>query len=183
MKPRLSSGGILAVLLFVVAAAAQEQPAASPRVNRFAPYEYWVGGTWVTEREVPGEGNYGVESVYEWVLGGKFIRNSHRYLHNGKVVSSQMSMIGWDAETKKMTTWGFSGDGADGGVMRLAAVETAEKDTVIFEGISQGAGGMVVRVTYRKVNDDEFVAQAEFIRNGKAMPQPKVTYNRRKSNP
>ena len=67
--------------------------------------EIWLAflvGTWHGSGEIPGMGKFTDEITYEWAMDKNFLKASYTAKADGKVVWTDISMMGWDADQKKI---------------------------------------------------------------------------------
>lgn len=83
-------------------------------------------GNWVATKE-----DWRVESTIEWVANDAFLRRNFKVINAGKVESSGVQVIGWDAREGTITSWDF---GADGGHARGWWTRDGEQWVIESEG-------------------------------------------------
>ena len=165
---------VFLLLLTIGAIMGGEQPA---KDRPLKPIAYLVEGTWTAQGEMAGIGPYTAERTYRWALGGKFIEQRH-VMKFGTGETESKGIIGWDSEEKAIMAWGF---GDDGGIATTRAENVTETE-IRFEGVR--VGGFIsgpIRATFNKVNDDEFVENAETKQGNDWTPMFSFKFTRKKS--
>lgn len=69
----------------------------------------FLAGKWIAEEE-----DWSVETSFEWVAGGNFLKRSFEVSNGDKVESSGVQVIGWDPLEQAVTSWIFGSDGGHG---------------------------------------------------------------------
>jgi hypothetical protein len=155
-----------------VASASKVQPASvvTP-LAQLAPFAPLIGGVW----SAPFNADIHDEQQFEWLYGGKFVRNVHQVkTTDGKVVYEGETIYAWDARASKIAAryWNATGGFVDG----EARWDGAHME---FEGDNHAGGSQTERV--RSVTDfggDEWTMTGYFWKNGAWVEQGKRTYRR-----
>lgn len=108
----------------------------------------FLEGKWKAE-----EDDWRVETEFEWVSGGNFLKRTFAVYAGDEQQSSGVQVIGWDPLEQSVTSWTF---GADGGNGRGWWVLDGDQWEITAEGVT--AGGEVVTATnvVTIVDDDTF---------------------------
>lgn len=99
------------------------------------------------------EGDWRVETEYEWVAGGNYLKRTFQVLVENKIERSGVEVIGWDPLERRVTSWLFGSTGGHGrGWWEL----DGNQWEIASEGVT--AEGEVVAATnvITIVNDDLF---------------------------
>lgn len=116
--------GLLALCFTIPALAGDVTPI--PQLQAFAAL---VGPTWVGE--FPG-GTVIDEQEFEWVFGGRFLRNVHRVINaDGAVVYEGETIYAWDPKQETIVWWYWN---ATGGHIVGTMAKTTEG--WMFEGVN-----------------------------------------------
>jgi uncharacterized protein (TIGR02246 family) len=112
--------------------------------QRAAPPEFdwkqelgFLAGKWIAE-----EKDWSVETSFEWVAGGNFLKRSFEVTNGEQVESSGVQVIGWDPLEGAVTSWIF---GSDGGHGRGWWLRDGEHWVIQSEGTT--ASGEILRAT------------------------------------
>jgi hypothetical protein len=140
MLRRWISSGIAAVALIAVAGPARAQsPAPSPDLGNFKPMAFLVGSCW---KGTFPDGKSTDEHCYEWLWGGKFIRDRH-VVKSSRPDYEGETVFAWDDTKKQIVFWYFTNQGfyttgtmepRDEGLVvpeTVVAEKTSERKTVI----------------------------------------------------
>ena len=99
----------------------------------FKPFAPLVGSTWVAD--FPSGGMVDTHT-YEWVYGGKFLRNIHHVSDSAnKVVYQGETIFGWDHKQKKIVWWYWNQTGG-----HLTGTLTFEGGKYVIDGINNAPG-------------------------------------------
>src|SRR5262249_30000693 len=122
-------------------------------------------GTWQSSGEFPGVGKYTDEMVYEWAMDKNFLKSTYTMKSaDGKVAWTDVSMIGWDPEQKKLVGFTF---GMDGSIGRGVELPSKKEGTWVFEAKGTNAEFKESRSTLSKVDDDTVSMLIETKKDGK----------------
>lgn len=153
--------------------ASSESPAAAvvKPIAELAPFAPLVGGTWVAafNPEVRDE------QRYEWVYGGKFLRNEHWVkTKDDKVAYEGETIYAFDPRAKTLVWWYWN---ATGGYI----VGTGKWDGATAEFVGENYAGpdQTERVRSRlELGAADFTATGWFWKDGAWVEQGKRTYRR-----
>lgn len=116
---------------------------ADVRQRPAAPADDWkhelgfLSGKWIAE-----EKDWRVQTSFEWVAGGNFLKRTFEVTNGDKVESSGVQVIGWGPMEGAVTSWIF---GSDGGHGRGWWTRDGEQWVIQSEGTT--AGGEILRAT------------------------------------
>jgi len=150
------------MVLFVVACAPpaegqREAHVSSARQDPLQALAYLLDGAWTASGEIPGFGKYETVRTYERTLGARFI-DFHQTSRVGDNTLEVRGIVGLHPETKKVTAWGFSSDGA----IAITQCECKSAEEFVFEGRLVGSPQAgPVRGTFRRTAEDRFVETVE----------------------
>jgi hypothetical protein len=145
-------------------------PVATP-IEPLAPFAPLIGGTWSADFNADVHD----EQQYEWVYGGKFLRNRHWVkTKDGKVVYEGETIYAWDERESKLVAWYWN---ATGGFVE-GTVEW-DRTKMIFEGENHAGAKQTERVrSSAEIRPDEWIATGYFWKDGAWVPQGTRTYRR-----
>jgi uncharacterized protein (TIGR02246 family) len=108
----------------------------------------FLAGKWIAE-----EKDWSVETSFEWVAGGNFLKRSFEVTNGDKVESSGVQVIGWDPIEGAVTSWVFGSDGGHG-----RGWWTRDGDHWVIQSEGTTAGGEILQATnvMTLLGDDEF---------------------------
>jgi uncharacterized protein (TIGR02246 family) len=108
----------------------------------------FLAGKWKAE-----EGDWGVETEFEWVAGGNFLKRTFSIKDGDQEQRTGTQVIGWDAREQAITSWTF---GAEGGHSRGWWSRHDNQWLIETEGVS--AEGEIVNATniITFLDDDNF---------------------------
>lgn len=137
----------------------------------------WVIGTWVGDGEWQGA-KYEDEHTYSWAHSGNFIKNEYKMRINDEVVWTDMGLVGYDVDRKKLVNIQFGIDGTIG----WGEGEPAEDATFSWEGETFGPSeNLKFRSTVTKVDEDTMKLSIEKRDGEKWVPyMPEMTKKRKK---
>ena len=94
-------------------------------------------GKWIAE-----EKDWQVETSFEWVAGGNFLKRSFQVTNAGQVESTGVQVIGWDPLEGSVTSWVFGSDGGHG-----RGWWTRDDDHWVIDLQSTTASGEILQAT------------------------------------
>lgn len=146
----------LALLLLLAAASRAEDP--------LRPLD-WVIGTWTGEMTLPDGSKLADRITWAPILGGKFLRGEYEASQGGKVVRTEMTVIGWDPQLRTIAGWTFS---SDGGVRTSVVVDVSKPGRWVVETRGTGASGAEEsRTTITREGEDALLSEREVRREGR----------------
>lgn len=167
---------LIPCLLALVPARAQEALPQSP-AEALKPLDFMIG-TWTRDGESPRFGKYVEEHVVDWMQDRTFIRAEYTMKAGDKIVWSATSIIGYDAQKKRLVSFGF---GKNGAIARGEETPSGKKDVWVFENKVSGLGAVEEdRVTQTKIDGDTFSSTVEMKKDGQFQPPTAYTYRRKK---
>lgn len=166
----------LALLLSLVARAADEKPAAAE--SPLAPLASLTGGVWTGVVPVPaGRPPMHIELRFEWAENKRAIRFESAFVSEGKKRPYTAGLYGWDGAKKKIVIFYMDSGGS------LTTGDIALEDGVLVNELtSTEPSGKVtpIRVRLTKVGDDAFTNDIYLQKDGAWAPFVNVRYERRK---
>ncbi|MCE9594308.1 MAG: hypothetical protein K8S98_08940 [Planctomycetes bacterium] len=150
------------------------QAPATPVVTplaQLAPFAPLIGGVW----SAPFNADVHDEQQFEWVYGGKFVRNVHQVkTKDGKVVYEGETIYAWDARDSKIAAWYWNATG--GFIDGEARWDGAHME---FEGDNHAGATQTERVrSVTELGRDEWTRTGYFWKDGAWVEQGKRTYRR-----
>jgi hypothetical protein len=156
---------IAGALALAVSASGGQQPPPKP----YAPLEFLVGSCWAGTL---GDGNTDTH-CFEWVLGGKFLRDRHEVSSSPKYEGE--TTYAWDPATHRVLFRYISNMGLllDGTVEQQGA-------SIVSTGTYPGDSGAIVtvRATWTRTGEDSYRAVGEERTTGDWKPALAVEYHR-----
>ena len=160
---------ILLTALLASAIRAAEAPPAVPQALR--PFAPLVGTTWVATFP---NGKLTDEQKFEWVYGGKFLRNQHWVrTTDGKTVYEGETIYAWDPLAEQVVWWYWN---ASGGY--VAGTMSATEGGWLFEGVNHAPKTQTpkVRGVIRAITAESWESVQYFERDGKWVEQFAIVY-------
>ena len=160
---------LLVAMLVLVSLSPVETPQA-PEVPKgpsahLKPLTFLIG-KWEGSGEMPGLGKFKDEFVYEWGVNQQFLHAKYvAKSPTGELLWTDQGVMGWDAEKKKLVSFGF---GMDGSIGRGEHVDSGKAGVWITEGKTSGGDETMKawRVTMTKVDDNTLTTKMEVNREG-----------------
>jgi len=123
----------------------------------------WLVGTWSSEKN---GGRVDVEC--KWVADQKFLERRFSASRDGKVVSSGLQVIGWNAAAQSIESWTFTSDGG-----HAVGLWTPRKGGWVIENVGQLADGTpTTAVNFFVRVDDNSLSWKSVARSAGASPLP-----------
>jgi hypothetical protein len=142
----------LSLSTFAPALAADSESAAA--MGPFAPLAFLEGRCW--SGKFP-DGVKSDEHCFEWIYGGKFLRDRHQVRGGGPDYQGE-TIYAWDPERKAVVYWYFNSDGGfSTGSLRV------EGDALVFPNerfVNEGVETFY-RSVWRRTGDDRYLAVTE----------------------
>lgn len=139
---------LMLALLLPIPAARAEPPA------HFAPQAFLAGHCW---KGAFPDGKRTDEHCYEWVYGGKFLRDRHTVTGSGAPYAGE-TIYYWDAPTRQVSYIYFNNEGGhSNGTVSV-------RDGALFfpeEKYSDGKVEQTYRSQWRRDGDDAYIAVSE----------------------
>jgi hypothetical protein len=101
------AGGVGFLVLATAAVRGVGAARAAEAAGNFEPMAFLVGSCW---KGTFPDGKSTDEHCYEWVWGGKFVRDRHVVKSSGPDYEGE-SVFAWDASKKKLVFWYFTNQG------------------------------------------------------------------------
>src|SRR5947209_10112829 len=141
----------LSPLLGVVLLLGQEPKLPKPEPAKELQQLGFLAGRWEGQGQMSDGTKYADEFVYTWNDHHTFLRAAYTSRVGGQVVWTDDTVIGWDADQKKLVGFTF---GMDGSIGRGTVVES-KKSRWVIEGRSSGPTPFKEwRMTLTKVDDE-----------------------------
>ena len=166
-----SSSASLVLLLSVTFLRAGDPPPENIP-NHFKPYAFLIGGSWVGRFP---DGTASDTQHFEWVYGGKFIRNTHFVTKDGQgMIYKGETIFAWDSQKKRVVYWYWNIlGGYSQGVMEQKGRQ------IISKGVYHGnAKTMETRSGMVLVSENEYRAVQYFQKEGAWQEQWTMTFRR-----
>jgi hypothetical protein len=155
---------------FVLVTAPAVDGSARQPLGQLALFSPLVGREWVAA--FPGNDITDTQR-FEWVLGGKFLRNVHHVRASGKVVYEGETIYAWDQRAQRIVWWYWNSTG--GYVVGTIAVR--EDGTLVADGENHGSADQIDRVRSTiRIGTDEWTSVGTQQRGGQWVEQPARTY-------
>lgn len=166
----------LCVTLFATALSRpQEGPVSN--ADHLKPLEFLIG-TWGGAGKLDSGDEYLEELKFDWMQDRNFIKSEYAMKVGERVVWSSTTVIGYDAELKKLVVFAFAKNGT---IARSVAADTARKDTWVFLGKISGPFPIKEdRVTTTKVDEETLRTEVEKKEEGNYVLLGKYTYKKKK---
>ncbi|MCK6446445.1 MAG: hypothetical protein L6Q99_08655 [Planctomycetes bacterium] len=140
-------------------------------IAELAPFAPLVGGTW----SAPFNDKVHDEQCFEWVYGGKFLRNLHWVKDTtGKVVYEGETIYAFDPRERELVWWYWN---ATGGFIVGTAQWSGMHAEFVGENHAPGTQTERVRST-ADLGDGEWTSTGWFWKDGAWVEQGKRTYRR-----
>jgi hypothetical protein len=164
----------LIVALLGLTASASALPAfseTSPATPQLQPMAFLAGQCWSGPF---ADGKSTDEHCFEWVYGGRFLRDRH-IVRGGEKPYRGETLYYWDAAEQAIAYIYFN---SDGGVSRGLA--KAEGDALVFpsERYADGATTREFGTTWKREGEDRYVAVTRELKDGKWLEAWRVDFRR-----
>jgi hypothetical protein len=116
-----------ALAMLVLAFGAAGAGAQAPEAGNFEPMAFLVGSCW---KGTFPDGKSADEHCYEWVWGGKFVRDRH-VVKSARPDYEGETLFAWDASRKQIVFWYFTNQG----FYTTGALEPRDGELVIPETV------------------------------------------------
>lgn len=149
----------------------QSPAAASARPAPLAVFAPLIGHDW--QAALPG-GQVTDIQRYDWIYGGKFVRNTHRVrTQAGEVVYEGETVYAWDARASRMTWWYWN---STGGFVTGTATVTSD-GSILSEGENHGPADQLDRSrSLVRIGRGEWTMTSAQARNDQWTEQPARVY-------
>ena len=134
---------LVLVLCIATKVVSEERPVAAP----YRPFAFLVGHTW--EGTFP-DGKTIDRHTYEWVYGGKFIRDTHVVTSSGGKYEGE-TIFAWNSNNKQVVFWYI----ANNGTYSQGTVDV-DGETFTVDEQHQGRETQVLKTKWEKVSDSEY---------------------------
>jgi len=153
---------LVSIVACVVLGGIGSQAAQDP-ANPLEVLAEFVGPEWVATFP---DGKLTDTQRFDWMFGGKFLRNPHQVKDaQGKVVYEGETIYGFDARQQVLRWWYFN---ATGGFIE-GTVKIEDDGTLVFEGENHAAKSQIakVRSSSRLAAPDHWLSTTWFWRDGR----------------
>lgn len=160
---------LIVLALLAAPARAAEVPADVPAALR--PFAPLVGPTWVGRFP---NGKLTDEQRFEWVYGGRFLRNEHQVKNEaGATVYEGETIYAWDPLADQIVWWYWN---ATGGY--VTGTVTATEGGWLAEGVNHAPAGQTPRVrgALRGISSESWEAVQYYEREGEWVEQWTMVY-------
>ncbi|HVT44705.1 MAG TPA: hypothetical protein VMT00_09965 [Thermoanaerobaculia bacterium] len=151
--------GIRMIALFLITFFSAEMIAAEPS-EKLVPFAALVGPRWVGA--FPG-GAMTDEQQFEWVFGGRFLRNTHQVRNEkGTVIYEGETIYAWDPKQEQLVWWYWN---ATGGF--ITGTLERRGDAWLAEGVNHGPAGQASAVrSEMRISGDSWESVSYFSQDG-----------------
>lgn len=112
---------------------------------------------------------------FEWMYGGKFLRNTHQVRDgSGRVVYEGETVYAWDWSAERVVWWYWNTTGG-----HVVGTMDPEDGALVFEGVNHGPDGQTPAVKGEiRMVEGGWTATQLFLRDGSWVPQTTLEYRR-----
>jgi hypothetical protein len=141
------------VTVALVTGAGGAAGAQAPEAGHFDPMAFLVGSCW---KGTFPDGKATDEHCYEWIWGGKFIRDRH-VVRGPKPDYEGETVFAWDAQKKQIVFWYFTNQG----FYTTGSIEPKDEGLVVAETVVAASTPSEMKTVLRPNGPDSYLVRSQ----------------------